>query len=267
MSTISQLIDMNDRVIVITGGAGYLGRSMAETLLECGASVVLVDRSQTGLNEAMKQFAPYGARVKSISCDLENEEELLKLPKMAFDQFGKIDVLINNAAFVGDSKLSGWVGPLEQQSNETWRRALNVNLTSAFSLIRDCTDYLAQSDAPAIINVGSIYGMVSPNLDLYEGTAMGAPMAYGASKGGLFQLTRLAATELAPLGIRVNAMSPGGIERGQPELFMDRYKKRVPLGRMATEDDFKGAIVFLASKMSAYVTGQTLQVDGGFTIW
>lgn len=267
LSTISEMMSLEDRVSVITGGAGFLGRTMAEALLEVGAKVVLVDRSEEGLGKAKEQLSSFKGRVKVICCDLEEEEELRALPKKAYEQFNAMDILINNAAFVGDANLSGWVGPLDQQTNETWRRALNVNLTAAFSLIRDSKDYLAESSCGSIINVGSIYGMVSPNLDLYEGTHMGSAMAYGASKGGLFQLTRLAATELAPEGTRVNALSPGGIERGQPEKFQERYEKRVPLGRMAKEDDFKGVVVFLASELSAYITGQTIQVDGGFTVW
>jgi len=117
-----------------------------------------------------------------------------------------------------------------------------------------------------IINIGSIYGEYAPDWSLYEGTTMSNPAAYGAAKGGLIQLTKWLATTLAP-DVRVNSISPGGIERGQAKKFVDRYKSRTPLKRMACEDDFRGVIAFLASNMSSYVTGQNIRVDGGWGIW
>ena len=118
----------------------------------------------------------------------------------------------------------------------------------------------------SIINMASIYGSYGPDYELYRDTTMGNPAAYAASKGGLVQLTRWLATTLAP-AVRVNSISPGGVFRSQPEIFVERYKKRTPLGRMATEDDFRGAIAYLASDLAAYVTGQNLAVDGGWGVW
>jgi NAD(P)-dependent dehydrogenase (short-subunit alcohol dehydrogenase family) len=125
---------------------------------------------------------------------------------------------------------------------------------------------LAKHERGSIINIGSIYGSVGPNNALYTGTKMGNPAAYNATKGGLVQLTRYLATAMAPR-VRVNCMSPGGVARGQPSAFIERYVALTPLGRMATEEDFKGAIAFLASRASGYMTGQNILVDGGFTAW
>lgn len=152
------------------------------------------------------------------------------------------------------------------QSVETWKRALDVNLTSVFALTQACTGLLKASGNGSVINISSIYGDLGPDLRLYEGTAMGNPAAYAASKGGLNQLTRWLSTVLAP-DIRVNTISPGGVYRGQPEVFCQRYIQRTPLARMATEEDFKGATAFLASDLSRYVTGQNLKVDGGWGAW
>jgi len=175
-------------------------------------------------------------------------------------------VLVNNAAFVGTSDLQGWVTDFDRQTVETWRRVLEVNLTAAFDLSKGLAPLLRERAGGCIINIGSIYGSYGPDYRLYEGTEMGNPAAYAASKGGIIQLTRWLATTLGP-EVRVNTISPGGVFRSQPEVFVKRYRERTPLARMATEDDFRGAIVYLASDLSAYVTGQNLAVDGGWGIW
>jgi NAD(P)-dependent dehydrogenase (short-subunit alcohol dehydrogenase family) len=139
-----------------------------------------------------------------------------------------------------------------------------VNLASAFVLAQEAAPYLRSSRSGSIVLVSSIYGSVGPDPSLYEGTDMQNPVAYGASKGGLLQLMRYLANLLAPT-VRVNSISPGGIQRGQAASFIDRYSRRVPLGRLATEDDLRGAFAYLSSDLSAYVTGHDLVVDGGWT--
>jgi NAD(P)-dependent dehydrogenase (short-subunit alcohol dehydrogenase family) len=160
----------------------------------------------------------------------------------------------------------GWSGSLSSQSVDTWRRALEVNLTAVFDLSKGLLPLLEESKGSNIINISSIYGLQGPDWSLYEGTSMGNPAAYSASKSGLIGLTHWLATTLSPK-VRVNAIAPGGIYRNQPKEFVERYSARTPLRRMATEDDFRGAISFLASDMSQYVTGHTLVVDGGWGAW
>jgi NAD(P)-dependent dehydrogenase (short-subunit alcohol dehydrogenase family) len=167
---------------------------------------------------------------------------------------------------VGTSGLKGWNTPFKDQQSDTWRLALDVNLTAPFVLTQACADALAKSGHGSVINVASIYGMVGPDMGLYEGTEIGNAAAYGASKGGLLQLTRWLSTVLAPQ-VRVNAITPGGLWRNQPESFHHRYVARTPLKRMGSEEDFKGAVAYLASDLSSYVTGQNLVVDGGWTVW
>ena len=162
--------------------------------------------------------------------------------------------------------MDGWVADFEHQTVDSWRRALEVNLTAAFDLSKGLAPLLRRSDGGSIINIASIYASWGPDHRLYDDTTMGNPAAYAASKGGLVQLTRWMATTLAPQ-VRVNAISPGGVFRNQPDVFVRRYESRTPLGRMATEDDFRGAIAYLASGLSHYVTGQNLAVDGGWGVW
>ena len=156
--------------------------------------------------------------------------------------------------------------PFEEQTDEAFAMALALNLTAPFSLTRRLAPLLRTGGHGSVVNVSSIYGLVGPNMGLYEGTRMGNPAAYAASKGGLAQLTRYLSTVLAP-DVRVNAFAPGGIARGQDDAFVERYERLTPLGRMGTEDDFRGVVTWLASDASAYVTGQVVAVDGGWTAW
>ncbi len=173
--------------------------------------------------------------------------------------------MINNAAFVGESNLEGWTEDFDKQSVETWKRAVEVNLTAPFHLCQAFTPLLKKSKVGSIINIASIYGANAPDYSLYEGTDMGNPAGYSASKGGLIQLTRWLSTTIAP-DVRVNSISPGGVWRNQSRRFVDRYEFKTPLGRMATEEDFKGIVAYLSSDLSSYVTGQNIVVDGGWSV-
>ncbi len=260
-------MDLQGRVALITGGAGYIGMAMADGLAEMGCNLCLLDRNPEALEQAAQPLRErWGVRVESLVLDLEDEAARATLPATIQDRFGRLDILVNNAGFVGDSQLKGWVVPFEEQSVDTWRRAMEVNLTAVFHLSQLLAPMLRAHGCGSIINVSSIYGVVGPNLNLYDDTSMGNPAAYAASKGGMVQLTRWLATVLAPQ-VRVNCISPGGVFRNQPEVFVERYAARTPLGRMGGEEDFKGAIAYFASDLSAYVTGENLMVDGGWTAW
>ena len=267
LETLQEKISLKNRVALVTGAMGGIGSVISETLAELGADLILVDRPETFLEEKV-QFLEnkWKIKVESFACDLESSVHRKELLVWLNSHYKKLNILINNAAFVGTSDLHGWTCQFEEQSIETWRRALEVNLTAAFDLCKGTALLLKQSAGSNIINIGSIYGEFGPDWNLYEDTSMGSPAAYAASKGGLLQLTRWLATTLAPK-VRVNAISPGGVFRNQPDAFVKRYKARVPLGRMAKEEDFKGAIVYLATGLSSYVTGQNLFVDGGWGIW
>lgn len=268
MTSLNELMDMSGRVAWVTGGAGHVGSVAAETYLELGAEVVLLDCDEGRLEETRTGLmARFSQEIFCVSCDLELESSWKPAVVAAAQNRGQVDVLVNCAAFVGTSQLPGWATTFEEQSLETWRRALEVNLTAPFGVAQTLAGYMrTDGRSGSIINVSSLYGIVGPDPQLYVGLGMGNPAAYAASKAGLLQLTRWLATTLAP-SIRVNAIAPGGLARLQHPEFVRRYESRTPLGRMGTETDLKGAFAYFGSELSSYVTGQTLVVDGGWTAW
>jgi len=267
MRTLKQLMDLQGRVALITGGAGHIGLVLGEGLAELGASIVVLDVDQAAAAMTAGTIAEnYNVKTHALAVDLTDMAAVQSAPQKVVDEFGRLDILIHSAAYGGDTKFPGWAVPFQQQTTEAWDRALRVNLTSAFALSQAAQQPLLESGHGSIILLSSIYGLVGPDMSLYEGTGMNNPAGYGASKGGLLQLMRYLATVLAPQ-IRVNAISPGGVWRNQAEQFHARYRARTPLDRMATEEDLKGAAAYLASDLSNYVTGHNLVVDGGWTIW
>ena len=267
MKTISELMSLRGRTALITGAAGAIGQEIALTIAELGGNLILVDRPNSNYDQIKKNILKkWSVNIRCIDCDLEDESLRLKFIESVIRNYTSLDILINNAAFVGDSNLEGWVEDFDKQTIETWNRAMGVNLTAPFHLSQAFTPLLNKSGKGSIINIASIYGVNAPDYSLYEDTNMGNPAGYSASKGGLIQLTRWLSTTIAP-NIRVNSISPGGVWRNQPKKFVDRYKVRTPLGRMASEEDFKGVIAYLASDLSAYVTGQNLVVEGGWSVW
>lgn len=267
MKTLHELMTLKGRVALITGGAGHIGSAIAEGLAELGADIAILDIDQAKADSTAASLRQeYGVRAFGIAADLGQEAPLRQVPAQISQELGRLDILIHAAALVGTSNLKGWAVPFAQQSAETWDPALRVNLTSSFILSQACADLLAASGKGSIINLSSIYGMVAPDLSLYAGTNLGNPAAYAASKAGLLQLTKWLSTVLAPK-VRVNAITPGGIWRGQADAFVTAYTKKTPLARMGTEEDLKGAAAYLASDLSAYVTGHNLVVDGGWTAW
>lgn len=265
--SLREMMSLDGRVALVTGGAGHIGRAVAGGLAELGAHIAVVDIAVSDAERAAAALAAnFAVKAAAFASDFEQGDAVKALPRRVRDKFGRIDILVNCAAFVGTSGLDGWAVPFEQQSPQTWRRALEVNLTAPFILVQAAAEDLAASGHGSVINISSIYGLMGPDWRLYEGTTMGNPAAYAASKGGLIQMTRWLATTMAPK-VRVNAIAPGGVFRDTQEPFLGRYISRTPLARMATEEDFKGAVAYLASDLSAYVTGQCLAVDGGWTAW
>ena len=266
MKSLKELSSLQGRVALLTGAGGHIGAAIADGLAELGADLILLDRNMDSLQEVSDAIsAKYDVRVLSIQMDLEHLDQYEVLAEVR-GVSRELDILVNCAAFVGTDKLEGWNEPFERQSSATWRRALEVNLTAPFILTQSLFPLLAESAGASVINFSSIYGVCAPDYSIYRGLEMNNPAAYAASKGGLLQLTKWLATTLAP-GVRVNAITPGGVERGQHNAFIDRYEAKTPLRRMATEEDMKGAVAYLASDLSRYVTGQNIIVDGGWSVW
>ena len=267
MVSVRELSNMQNRWALITGATGSIGRVISETLAELGANLVLVDKPGSDFETLVSKIQNmHKVEISTYLCDLENQDSRTQLIHSVNDLSNGLDVLINNAAFAGTENLEGWNSIFEEQSVATWRRAIEVNLTAVFDLCQGLLPKLRLSDSPSIVNIASIYGIQGPDWRIYEDQNMANPAAYSVSKGGLIQLTRWLATTIAP-EIRVNAIAPGGLKRSQPEEFIKRYSAKTPLGRMGTEDDLKGAIAYLSSDLSNYVTGQVLTVDGGWGVW
>ncbi len=265
--SLAELSDLSGRVAVITGGAGHIGTVFGETLAEMGAAIAVVDMAEEHCVRIAADIGrSFGVDTTPLIADLSVEDDVREIAGRVVDRLGRLDILVNCASLVGTMPLEGWNAPFLEQSADTWREALEVNLTAPFVLVQTATEALRKSGHGSVVNVSSVQGMIGPDLKMYEGLPLNSPAAYGASKAGLVQITRWLATVLAP-EIRVNAISPGGVWRNQPADFGERYAQRTPLQRMAAEEDLKGAIAFLASDMSAYVTGQNLVVDGGWTTW
>ena len=267
MRSVDQLMDLTDRVALVTGGGGHIGSAICDALAELGASVAVLDLDHDLCRSTTAHLTEeFGVKTETIEIDLRDTEAIRQVPASIESLFGRLDILVNAAALVGTSDLKGWSVPFEDQGVDAWRVAQDINLLAPFVLTQACTPLLSMSGVASVISVASIYGMVGPDSGIHSGAVMPTPAAYAASKGGLIQLTRWLATTLAP-DIRVNAITPGGISRGQPDEFVRRYEARTPLARLGTEEDVKGAAAFLASDMSSYVTGHNLVVDGGWTAW
>lgn len=260
-------LDFSGKNFIITGAGGNLGQELSLSLASAGANLILIDKDELRL-ENLKLILTKNSfnYMECITCDLERSDERKIVFSSIINKYLEVHGLINCSAFVGDTNLLGWNVEFGNQSLETWRRAIEVNLTSIFEICQILAPTLLRTAASSIINISSIYGEKGPRWDLYEGTNLGNPAAYAVSKGGLIQLTRWLATTLAPK-VRVNSVVAGGIQRNQPKEFIEKYSKGVPLSRMAVESDLVGPILFLLSEMSSYITGESLHVDGGRGIW
>lgn len=268
MKSLKQLMQLENRKAIVSGGAGHIGLAISEALLELGATVLLLDVDAVGCSSQVESLGSlYGrSRVRSQVCDLADESATRQVMQSAIAELGGLGILVHSAAFVGTTRMPGWAVSFEEQTVDAWDAAMRISVTSAFVMAQEAKEALSASRHGSVILLSSIYGLVAPDMRLYEGTSMANPAAYGASKGGLLQLTRYLASILAP-HVRVNAITPGGVWRNQPDAFHERYRQRTPLQRMATEEDVKGAVAYLATDLSAYVTGQNLVVDGGWTAW
>jgi len=260
----SELFDMTGREAVITGGAGNLGGVFARALAGAGARVTLLDVDRTALTRRVDELKTAGAEhVESIECDLADPEAIAAAFSAVERRAKRLDVLVNNAA----AKSPHFMSDLDALPLEDWEKVLRVNLTAPFLCVKAAIPLMRGTGRASIVNIASIYGVVSPDPRIYEGTAIQTPPVYTASKGGIAALTRYVAIYHAKDRIRCNSITPGGVLAGQPDRFVHQYSVRAPLGRMARADELAGALLYLASDASSYVTGHNLVVDGGWTAW
>jgi NAD(P)-dependent dehydrogenase (short-subunit alcohol dehydrogenase family) len=267
---------LDRKVAVVTGGLGLLGRQHGLALAEAGAHVAVADVDSCAAEQfAFELTELFGQPACGCRVDITSADAVSSLCDEVQGKLGPIDVLVNNAAI--DDKVSRDVSGLDETSTfehyplERWNAMLNTNVTGTFLCSQIIGRGMAQRGTGSIINIASTYGLVAPDQSLYRNddgvqTFLKGP-AYPTTKGAVIALTRYLSTYWGHRGVRVNALSPGGVANGQDPGFVARYSARTPLGRMATPSDYRGALVFLASDASSYMTGANLVVDGGWTAW
>lgn len=269
--------DIKGRVAIITGGAGMLGIQHAEAIAEAGGIPVLADVKEGDAKISAETISKkFSVNAMGVGTDITCKNEVERLRDIVLNQYGRIDILINNAAndpkVVGASDTQEWTR-FENLSMEVWNQDLAVGLTGAFLCAQVLGAEMAQQGKGVIVNISSDLGVIAPDQRLYEREGLPPdcqpvkPVTYSVVKTALIGLTRYLATYWAEQGVRVNALCPGGIEAGQPEDFKSLVHSRIPMGRMAQKNEYQGAILFLVSDASSYMTGATLSVDGGRTCW
>lgn len=246
-----------DQVVVLTGGAGLYGSGLAAHLAAAGATLILAARNVAALEAVAAEERARGRTVHARRFDQADEASILALRDGVLAEFGRVDGLVNNAVARTMKTLDG---PLAE-----WEASMKTNATGVFAVTRAFGEAMARRGSGSIVNIGSIQGLVGPDLSLYEGLNMGALPDYFFHKAGLANLTRYFAAHYGPRGVRVNCVAPGGFYSGQPPTFVERYARATYLGRMADPDDLGGPVVFLLSSAARYVTGVHLPVDGGYS--
>ena len=273
---VQQLFNLAGRVAVVTGGAGLLGYHHGAILAAAGAHVVLLDLPAADpANRAAQIAAAHGVECLGLTTDVTNEASVSEARGRVMAKFGRIDILINNAANnpkVEDANGVTW-SRLETLPLEVWDADIRVGVTGAFLCSRIFGAEMAKRRAGVIVNVASDLAVIAPDQRLYRVESLPEdqqpvkPVTYSVVKSALLGLTRYLATYWSGANIRVNAISPGGVFNGQPEVFVSRVKDLIPMERMANPDEYQGAILFLCSDASSYMTGANLVIDGGRTCW
>ncbi|HEY5616565.1 MAG TPA: SDR family oxidoreductase [Vicinamibacterales bacterium] len=263
---------LDNQVAVVTGACGKLGPVWIAALLDAGARVAALELADAPASAAYTSLADReGTRLRRIDCDVTDRRSIDAAAGRISGEMGEPAILVNNAGVDQPPDSGGNRSRIDNLPIDQFRRMVEVNLLGTFQVTQVIGATMAARGNGSVINIGSLYATVSPDQRFYEHLAGELPFlkspAYGASKAAVVNMTKYFATLWGPRGVRVNALSPGGVLAGQDEQFRTKYSARVPLGRMAQPDDLRGPLLFLASRASSYVTGHELRVDGGFTAW
>lgn len=261
---LQEKLSLKGKVALVTGGAGLLGPQFAEALSEFGAKVILLDIDDKKGAKAVRQISKaFRSRVCFRQLDISNPAAVQGMVQETVRKYRRIDILINAAIGVGKNHF----GPVENYSWEDWNDVMKVTVGGTFLCTREVGKIMKKQGRGSIINIGSIYGVVGADQRIYGKSGINSPAVYAASKGAIISMTRYFAVYWAASGIRVNSLSPGGVWNRQDPSFVERYVSKAPLGRMLEREELRGAVLFLASDASSYVTGHNLMVDGGWTAW
>lgn len=252
------IFSLQDQVVLLTGAAGLFGRGLARAVADAGATLIIASRNADKLQVVAEEETARGHQVFAESFDQGDEASIVALKSRIEERFGVLHGLVNNSVLRPMKGANG--------SAAEFAESMRINATGLMLMHRHFGRSMADAGRGSIVNIGSIQGMVGPSYELYKDTAMGdMPPDYFFHKGGLINLTRFYASLYGPGNVRVNCLSPGGFRNNQPELFVQRFSEHTMLGRMADDTDLGGALVFLLSNASRYITGVNLPVDGGYT--
>lgn len=274
--TIQDKFSLKGRTAVVTGGAGLLGAEFCRTLAEAGARVSIVDLNQNAADKIAGLLAKTGYQAKAYAADITDPKSVSALVDGVLAEFGGLDILVNSAAldpkFDADAVKRGITpGSFEDYPLADWNAALNVNLTGLFLMTQACVKpMLDRGKQGSIINICSTYGLNGPDQRIYVKNGQRVaykPVYYTVTKAGVLGFTKYLAAYYAGTKIRVNALTPGGVFSDHEDYFVQNYSAKTILGRMAKRDEMNGALLYLASEASSYMTGGNLVVDGGWTAW
>jgi len=276
MVSIQEMFSLKGRVAIVTGGPGLLGKEFCKTLAEAGASVLVADLNEPAARAVADELSQNGYSAAAVRTDVTDPISVQNMVATAESQFGSVDILVNSAAldpkFDPQAAAKGIpAGSFEDFPLESWKQALDVNLTGMFLCCQAVVKPMLEHEKKgSIINICSTYGLVAPDQRLYqkngEQTAY-KPVYYSVTKAGVLGMTRYLAAYYAGTQIRVNALTPGGVYNQHDDVFLQAYASRTVMGRMAEKHEMNGALLFLASDSSSYMTGSNLVVDGGWTAW
>jgi NAD(P)-dependent dehydrogenase (short-subunit alcohol dehydrogenase family) len=244
------MINLKNKIIIVTGGNGLLGREIINKIELAGGKSINIDINHETTFDLSR-----------IKCDITKYNEVIDAIDLVISKYNKIDGLVNNAY----PRTSDWGLKFEDIVISSWQLNIDYQLNSYFFITQQVSKYMTTQKNGSIVNIASIYGLVGPDFTLYEGTEMTMPAAYSAIKGGIINLTRYLASYFGNLNIRANSISPGGIYDNQNSVFVENYCKKVPMRRLGLPNDISPAVVFFLSDESKYITGQNLNIDGGWT--
>lgn len=273
MSTLAKSFDLTGRVAVVTGGAGLLGRQFCRTLAEAGAAVLVADINKDAAQKVAEEISGSGSKAIAQATDVGILNSTEEMVQAAIKNFEKLDILVNSAVLDPKFDRSGagkHSSAFEDYPLTAWEAAIRVNLTGAFLCSQAAIKPMLRQGGGVIINICSTYGLGGPDQRIYSQEGQSAqykPVDYTVTKAGILGLTKYLATYYGDKNIRVNALSPGGVFNQHDNEFVKAYSSRTVLGRMARPDEMNGALLFLASDASSYMTGANLIVDGGWTAW
>ena len=256
--------DLSGKVIVITGACGLIGRAFSEACAQFGAHVVLADIPAVNPEEkAAALEKKHGRSMLGIALDVADKTSVEQLRDKVLAKFSQVNGLVNTH----QNKTHNFFAKFEEYTEENWDAVVETNLKGTFLSCQVLGSWMAKNGGGSIVNIPSTYSVVAPNQNLYKGTSMGSPAAYSASKGGVMALSQYLSTYWAASGVRVNQLTPHGVWNNHEKQFEENFAKFSPLGRMSFNHEVAGALIFLLSDASSYVTGHNLMVDGGWTAW